>query len=204
MRQTTAGQGELAGASGFRFALLVSRFNEAITTRLLAGARAALAEAGAAAGDVGEYWVPGAFELPQAARELADTGSFDAVVALGCVIRGETPHFDYICSAVANGLMTAAGDTGVPMAFGVLTTDDDAQAVARAGEGRDNKGFEAAAAAIEMAQLFRRVRAARQDTGWPGQPSKGPSEPGAVQPPSPKAPASPAKAEGDGGGTPIG
>jgi 6,7-dimethyl-8-ribityllumazine synthase len=158
VRQTTGGQPQLAGASGFRFALVVSRFNEAITTRLRDGARAALIEAGAAAGDVGEYWVPGAFELPQAARELADTGRFDAIIALGCVIRGETPHFDYICGAVANGLMTASGDTGVPMAFGVLTTDNEAQAAARAGEGPDNKGFEAAAAGIEMAQLFRRVR----------------------------------------------
>jgi 6,7-dimethyl-8-ribityllumazine synthase len=141
---------------------VVSRFNEAVTTRLRDGARAALKEAGASTNDVEEYWVPGAFELPQVARELADTGRIDAIVALGCVIRGETPHFDYICGAVANGLMTASGETGVPMAFGVLTTDNEAQAAARAGEGRDNKGFEAAAAAIEMAQLFRRLRTANR------------------------------------------
>lgn len=158
MRHTSGGAAPLSGAAGFRFGLVVSRFNETITTRLRDGARAALTEAGAAAVDVRECWVPGAFELPQAARELADTGRIDAVVALGCVIRGETPHFDYICRAVANGLMEASGDTGVPMAFGVLTTDNEAQALARAGEGRDNKGFEAAAAAIEMAQLFRRLR----------------------------------------------
>lgn len=162
MRHTTGGQPPLAGASGFRFGLVVSRFNESITARLRDGARAALAEAGAGPDDVQEYWVPGAFELPQAARELADTGRFDAIVALGCVIRGETPHFDYICGAVANGLMTASGDTGVPMAFGVLTTDNEEQAVARAGDGRDNKGFEAAAAGIEMAQLFRRLRTGEQ------------------------------------------
>ena len=162
MRHTTGGQPPLAGASGFRFGLVVSRFNESITARLRDGARAALTEAGAGSDDVQEYWVPGAFELPQAARELADTGRFDAIVALGCVIRGETPHFDYICGAVANGLMTASGDTGVPMAFGVLTTDNEKQAVARAGDGRDNKGFEAAAAGIEMAQLFRRLRTAQQ------------------------------------------
>ena len=155
MRPPT-GPAALSGASGFRFGLVVSRFNESITTKLRDGARAALAEAGA--DDVHEYWVPGAFELPQAARELAETGRFDAIIALGCVIRGETPHFDYICRSVAGGLMTASGDTGVPMAFGVLTTDTDAQAAARAGDGRDNKGFEAAAAGIEMAQLFRRVR----------------------------------------------
>jgi 6,7-dimethyl-8-ribityllumazine synthase len=159
VRQATGGPAPLSGAAGFRFGIVVSRFNDAITTRLRDGARAALTEAGAGSEDVQEYWVPGAFELPQAARELADTGRFDAVVALGCVIRGETPHFDYICRAVANGLMTASGDTGVPMAFGVLTTDNEAQAAARAGAGRENKGFEAAAAALEMAQLFRRLRA---------------------------------------------
>jgi 6,7-dimethyl-8-ribityllumazine synthase len=158
VRQATGGPAPLSGAAGFRFGIVVSRFNETVTTRLRDGARAALAEGGAAGEDVQECWVPGAFELPQAARELADTGRFDAIVALGCVIRGETPHFDYICGAVADGLMTASGDTGVPMAFGVLTTDNEAQAVRRAGEGRDNKGFEAAAAAIEMAQLFRRLR----------------------------------------------
>jgi 6,7-dimethyl-8-ribityllumazine synthase len=162
VRHTSGGSAPLSGASGFRFGLVVSRFNEAITARLLDGARAALAEAGADADGVHEYWVPGAFELPQMARELADTGRFDAIIALGCVIRGETPHFDYICRAVANGLMTASGDAGVPMAFGVLTTDTEAQAVARAGNGRDNKGFEAAAAGIEMAQLFRRVRESEQ------------------------------------------
>ena len=160
MRHATGGAAPLSGAAGFRFGLVVSRFNETITARLRDGARAALAEAGASGDEVKEYWVPGAFELPQAARELADTGRFDAIIALGCLIRGETPHFDYICRAVANGLMTASSDTGVPMAFGVLTTDNEAQAAARAGGGRDNKGFEAASAGIEMAELFRRLRTA--------------------------------------------
>ncbi|MGB2712652.1 MAG: 6,7-dimethyl-8-ribityllumazine synthase [Vicinamibacterales bacterium] len=164
MRHATGDSAPLSGAAGFRFALVVSRFNETITARLRDGARAALAEAGAGSDEVEEFWVPGAFELPQAARELADTGGFDAIIALGCVIRGETPHFDYICRAVATGLMTASGDTGVPMAFGVLTTDTEAQAAARAGEGRDNKGFEAAAAGLEMAQLFRRLRAGGRAT----------------------------------------
>jgi 6,7-dimethyl-8-ribityllumazine synthase len=111
--------------------------------------------------DVEVVSVPGAFELPQAARSLAETGRFDAVVCLGCVIRGETPHFEYISTSVAHGIQDASGGTGVPMAFGVLTTDTWAQAEERAGAGRDNKGFEAAAAAIEMAQLFRRLHAAR-------------------------------------------
>ncbi len=167
MRHATGGAAPLSGASGFRFALVVSRFNEAITARLRDGARAALAEAGAGPDEVEEFWVPGAFELPQAARELADTGRFDAIIALGCVIRGETPHFDYICRAVADGLMTVSGDTGVPMAFGVLTTDTEAQAAARAADGRDNKGFESAAAGIQMAQLFRRLR--NEASQGPGQ-----------------------------------
>ncbi len=157
MRQTSEGRTPLSGA-GLRFAVIVSQFNAAITSTLRDGARAALAEAGVASEDVREFLVPGAYELPQAARAVAETGRFDAVVALGCVIRGETPHFDYICAAAAHGLMAAAGETGVPMTFGVLTTDTEAQAVARAGPGRGNKGFEAAAAAIDMARLFRELR----------------------------------------------
>jgi 6,7-dimethyl-8-ribityllumazine synthase len=149
----------VTAASGARFAVVVSRFNDPITSRLTAGARAALTEAGAGDGDVTVLTVPGAFELPQAARAAAATGRFDAVVCLGCVIRGETPHFEYISAAVAHGVMTASGDTGVPMAFGVLTTDSWEQAEARAGDGRDNKGFEAAAAALEMAALYRGLRA---------------------------------------------
>ena len=153
----------LGDAPPFRFAVIVSRFNEAITGACATRARAALAEAGARR-TCRCSSVPGAFEIPQAARAAAETGRFDAVVCLGCVIRGETPHFDYIASAVAHGIMDAAGDTGVPMAFGVLTTDTVEQAAARAGPGRDNKGWEAAAAAIEMAALYRRSRArARPD-----------------------------------------
>ena len=154
MRQPDA-QAPLSPAGGARFALIVSRFNEAITRSLRDGALAALREAGASDADVESFAVPGAFELPQAARLAADTGRFDAVVCLGCVIRGETPHFEYISAAVAHGLMSASGDTGIPMAFGVLTTDTWEQAEARAGGGRDNKGFEAAAAALEMAALSR-------------------------------------------------
>ena len=152
----------LPSASGYRFAIIVSRFNEAVTRRLCDGARAALAEAGASSGDVEVFDVPGAFELPQAARCAAEGGRYDAVVCLGCVIRGETPHFEYISAAVAHGIQEASGETGVPMAFGVLTTDTLAQAEARAVEGPDNKGFEAAAAAIEMAVLFRQLRGGRR------------------------------------------
>jgi 6,7-dimethyl-8-ribityllumazine synthase len=149
----------LTGASGHRFAIVYSRFNAAITERLCEGARAALDEAGASPGDIEVVSVPGAFELPQAARRLAETGRVDAVICLGCVIRGATAHFEYISSSAAHGIQDASGETGVPMAFGVLTTDTWAQADERAGPGRDNKGFEAAAAAIEMAQLFRRLHA---------------------------------------------
>src|SRR4029453_3124443 len=106
------------------------------------------------------YMVPGAFELPQAARCAAETGQYEAIVCLGCVIGGETPHFEYISAAVAHGLMEGSGENGIPMAFGVLTTDSWEQAEARAGEGRDNKGFEAAAAALEMAELLGAARKA--------------------------------------------
>jgi 6,7-dimethyl-8-ribityllumazine synthase len=147
----------LPGAAGYRFAIIASRFNPAITDALRDAARAALLEAGAAAADIEEFAVPGAFELPQAARCAAETGRFDAIICLGCVIRGATPHFEYISSAVAHGIMAAAGETGLPIAFGVLTTDTQAQAAERAGKGPDNKGWEAAAACIEMAVLFRKL-----------------------------------------------
>jgi 6,7-dimethyl-8-ribityllumazine synthase len=149
--------GALPAAAGYRFAIIVSRFNQSITDALATGARSALAEAGAATSDVEEFHVPGAFELPQAARCAAETGRFDAIVCLGCVIRGATPHFEYISSAVAHGIMEAAGETGIPIAFGVLTTDTESQASERAGSGRDNKGWEAAVAGIEMAVLFRQL-----------------------------------------------
>jgi 6,7-dimethyl-8-ribityllumazine synthase len=157
VRQADA-QTPLTPAAGARFALIVSRFNTAITGALDSGARAALVEAGAAEGDIETFMVPGAFELPQAARCAAESGRFEAIICLGCVIRGETPHFEYISAAVAHGLMGVAGDMGVPVAFGVLTTDTWEQAEARAGAGRDNKGFEAASAALEMAALFRTLR----------------------------------------------
>jgi 6,7-dimethyl-8-ribityllumazine synthase len=162
VRSDTSGTADhLTGASGYRFAIVVSRFNDVITGSLREGARAALQEAGASAGDVEVVTVPGAFELPQAARFLAETGRFDAVICLGCVIRGATPHFEYISASVAHAIQDAAGGTGVPMAFGVLTTDTWEQAEERARDGRDNKGFEAAAAAIEMAQLVGRLHPPR-------------------------------------------
>jgi 6,7-dimethyl-8-ribityllumazine synthase len=140
-------------AAGFRFAIVVSRYNDFVTDRLQTGALAALTAAGATADAVTVVLVPGAFEIPIAAQRAAESGRYDAVVCLGCLIRGETPHFEYIASAVAGGLTSAAAATGVPMAFGVLTTNSIEEAIERAGEGPSNKGYEAAAAAIQMASV---------------------------------------------------
>jgi len=159
MARPDAPRAPLGDASSFRFAVIVSRFNQEITGSLRDAAVRTLADAGAAHANVQVFDVPGAYEIPQAARAAAETGTFDAVVCLGCVIRGETPHFDYISSAVAHGITDAAGDTGVPMAFGVLTTNTIEQARERAGDNDENKGREAAAAAIEMASLYRRLSA---------------------------------------------
>jgi 6,7-dimethyl-8-ribityllumazine synthase len=143
-----------AAAGGARFAIVVSRWHDFVTTRLLAGAREALAEAGVADADIDVVWVPGAFEIAAAARQVAIRRRPAAVVCLGCVIRGGTPHFEYIASAAAHGITAAAAATGVPMAFGVLTTDSVEQAVERAAAGPANKGREAAMAAVEMAAVF--------------------------------------------------
>jgi 6,7-dimethyl-8-ribityllumazine synthase len=141
-------------AGGMRFAVVVSKYNDFVTDRLQAGALAALTAAGVGADHITVVRVPGAFEIPMAARHAAGTGAFDAVVCLGCLIRGATPHFEYISSAVSHGLTDAAGATGVPMTFGVLTTNSVEEALERAGDGPSNKGWEAAAAAVEMATLL--------------------------------------------------
>jgi len=135
--------------TGLRIAVVVARFNEAITSRLLEGAQKALQ--GAAHVEI--CYVPGAFELPFAAKVLAGQMSFDAIVALGCVIRGGTPHFEYVAGEAARGLQQVALETSVPVAFGVLTTDDLEQAEARAGGSAGNKGYDAAMTAIEMARF---------------------------------------------------
>lgn len=142
-------------AAGLRVAILASRFNAQITDRLLEGALKALREHGAEAENIETWRVPGAWELPQAAARAARAGRFDAIVALGCVIRGQTPHFEYVCTEATLGLGAVARDGDVPLAFGVLTTDDLEQAMARAGDGPDNKGWEAAMAALEMVSVFR-------------------------------------------------
>jgi 6,7-dimethyl-8-ribityllumazine synthase len=137
-----------------RIAIVVSRFNDFVTDRLLAGAQEALREQGIADADVEVLRVPGAFEVPIAAQRVAETGRVAAVVCLGCLIRGATPHFDYIATACAHGITAAAAATGVPMAFGVLTTNSAEEALERAAAGEANKGREAAFAALEMARLF--------------------------------------------------
>ncbi|HSH75206.1 MAG TPA: 6,7-dimethyl-8-ribityllumazine synthase [Longimicrobiales bacterium] len=148
-----------AQASGLRVALLAARFNSEITDALVEGARKALIAQGADGGDIETIRVPGAWELPQAAARAVAAGRFDAIVALGCVIRGETPHFEYVCKEATLGLGSVARSATVPVAFGVLTTDDVQQARARAGGGTDNKGYEAAMAVLEMVSVYRKLEA---------------------------------------------
>lgn len=145
-------------ARGFRFAIVVSRFNEFITKRLLDGALDCLLRHGAEEGDLHLVRVPGAFELPYAAKRLAASTSYDAVIALGAVIRGATPHFDYVAGAAAKGIASASLETGVPIIFGVITANTLDEAIERAGTKGGNKGFEAALSAIEMASLFAQLK----------------------------------------------
>ena len=152
----TSYEGRLNGA-GMRVALVCSRFNELITERLLAGARDSLIRHGVDPSSISEAWVPGAFELPLVARRLAESAEFDAVVCLGAVIRGATGHYEQVAGQCAAGIQRAQLDTGVPVIFGVLTTDTIEQAIERAGAKAGNKGFEAATAAIEMADLLRQL-----------------------------------------------
>jgi 6,7-dimethyl-8-ribityllumazine synthase len=146
-----------------RFAIIVSRFNEVVTERLLAGARACFSDQGFEDSDIQVYSVPGAWELPVAALHAARSG-VAGVVAIGCVIRGDTPHFDYVAGGAAEGLSRVSVETGVPVAFGVLTTEDMDQAMDRAGGKSGNKGYEAALTVLEMADLIGRMREERAST----------------------------------------
>lgn len=150
-------EGALA-AKGFSFGIVVSRFNEFISARLLEGALDALRRHGAEEDRISVVRVPGSFEIPLTAKRLAASGRYDAVVCLGAVIRGATPHFDFIAAEVSKGIAAASLETGVPIAFGVLTTDSIEQAVERAGTKGGNKGFDAACSAIEMVNLFRELK----------------------------------------------
>lgn len=145
-------EGHLVG-TGLKMAIVVARFNDLLSSRLLSGAQDALVRHGVAAEDIDVAWVPGAFEIPMVAGKFAGSGRYDAVVALGVVIRGGTPHFEYVSAEVSKGVAKVSLDTGVPVMFGVITADTIDQAVERAGTKAGNKGWEAAEAAIEMANL---------------------------------------------------
>ncbi|KAF0816232.1 MULTISPECIES: 6,7-dimethyl-8-ribityllumazine synthase [unclassified Cytobacillus] len=149
-------EGHLVG-TGLKMAIVVSRFNEFITGKLLSGAEDALKRHGVSEEDVTVVWVPGAFEIPLAAKKLSQSGKYDAVITLGTVIRGATPHFDYVSGEVAKGVSNIALQSGVPVIFGVLTTDTIEQAIERAGTKAGNKGWEAAVGAIEMGNLYRQL-----------------------------------------------
>ena len=144
-------------AAGFKFAVIVSRFNDFITEKLLGGALDALVRSGASGDDLTVIRVPGAFEIPLTAQKTAAGGQFDAVICLGAVIRGSTPHFDYVAAEVSKGVASVSLNSGVPVAFGVLTTDTIEQAIERAGSKSGNKGWEAAVTAIEMVNLFKQL-----------------------------------------------
>jgi len=159
-------------AEGLRFGIVVSRFNSFITDRLLGAAVDALERAGAQSENVEVVRVPGSFELPLAAKKLAATEKYDALIAIGCVLRGETSHYDYVCSETARGLQLAQMDTGLPIIFCVLTCDTLEQAIDRAGLKGGNKGFEAGLAAIEMAHLSRKLRAPNAKPAPSGKPRR--------------------------------
>jgi len=149
-------EGELK-AEGLRFGIVVSRFNDFITSRLLDGALDALLRHGAAEADIDVVKVPGSFEIPVVAKRIAMKGTFDAVICLGTVIRGATPHFEYVAAEVSKGIASASMQTGVPIAFGVITSDTIEQAVERSGTKSGNKGWDAALSAIEMAQVMKKL-----------------------------------------------
>jgi 6,7-dimethyl-8-ribityllumazine synthase len=154
MEKMKTWEGNLVG-TGLRIGIVASRFNELIVSRLVGGALDALKRHGVSEEKVDLAWVPGAFEIPLIAKKMAESGRYDAVITLGAVIRGATPHFDYVCSECAKGVASLSLSTGIPVIFGVLTTDTIEQAIERAGTKAGNKGWEAAAAAIEMANLSR-------------------------------------------------
>lgn len=143
---------------GLKIAVVASRFNEFITNKLVGGAEDCLLRHGVDENDITLAWVPGAFEIPVAAKKLAESGDFDAVICVGAVIRGSTSHYDYVCNEVSKGVAQVSMSSGIPVMFGVLTTENIEQAVERAGSKAGNKGFECAEGAIEMVNLFRQIR----------------------------------------------
>ena len=156
-------EGKLIG-TGLNVAIVASRFNELVTSKLIEGAKDALIRHDVSASAIDIYWVPGAFELPLVAEELAIMGKYDAIIAVGAVIRGDTPHFDYVAAEMSKGLATVGLKHRVPVAFGVLTTDTLEQALIRAGSKAGNKGADCAVGAIEMANLLRNIRRQNNNT----------------------------------------
>lgn len=152
----TVYEGHLVG-TGLKIGIVVGRFNEFITSKLLGGAEDALRRHGIADSDVAVAWVPGAYEIPLVAKKMAASGKFDAVITLGTVIRGSTPHFDFVCNEVAKGVAAINMQEGIPVIFGVLTTDTIEQAIERAGTKAGNKGWDSATSAIEMANLLKQL-----------------------------------------------
>ncbi|MGQ9463034.1 MAG: 6,7-dimethyl-8-ribityllumazine synthase [Candidatus Fervidibacter sp.] len=153
-------EGKLS-AQGLRFAIIVSRFNSLVTQRLLDGAMDALRRHGADENSITIAWTPGSFELPLVAKKFAQTGKYDAVICLGCIIRGDTPHFEYVASETAKGIAQVMLETGVPTVFGVVTADTLEQALERAGAKAGNRGFDAAMTSMEMANLLREIETER-------------------------------------------
>ncbi|HIV74104.1 MAG TPA: 6,7-dimethyl-8-ribityllumazine synthase [Candidatus Pseudogracilibacillus intestinigallinarum] len=149
-------EGNLVG-NDLKIGIVVGRFNEFITSKLLGGAEDALRRHGVVDENMTVVWVPGAFEIPLATKKLADKGEFDAIITLGTVIRGSTPHFDYVCSEAAKGISKVGMDYNIPVIFGVLTTDTIEQAIERAGTKAGNKGYDAAVGAIEMGNLYKNL-----------------------------------------------
>ncbi|WP_377897022.1 6,7-dimethyl-8-ribityllumazine synthase [Gottfriedia sp. OAE603] len=149
-------EGNLIG-SGLKIAVVVGRFNEFITSKLLGGAQDALLRHGVEESDIDVVWVPGAFEIPLISKKLADTNKYHAIITLGTVIRGATTHYDYVCNEVAKGVASISLQTGIPVIFGVLTTENIEQAIERAGTKSGNKGWDAGISAIEMANLLREI-----------------------------------------------
>jgi len=155
-------EGDLIGA-GLKIGITVSRFNSFITTRLLDGALDALKRHGVNLDDVDIFWTPGSFEIPLTAKRLAESNQYDAIICIGAVIRGATPHFDFVANESAKGIAQVSFNTGIPVIYGVITTDNIEQAIERAGTKAGNKGAEAAVAAIEMANLYKQIDGAGRD-----------------------------------------
>lgn len=151
-------EGKLINANGMKIAIVAARFNEFIVSKLIEGARDALLRHDVQESDIDLAWVPGSFEIPVVAKHLAESGKYDAVIALGAVIRGSTSHYDYVCAEVSKGVAQVSMNTGIPVMFGILTTDTIQQAIERAGTKAGNKGYDCAMGAIEMVNLIKKIK----------------------------------------------